>query len=234
MREIKVLSIIIPVYNEKNTIEKIINNLKKVKIHNLKKQIIIVDDNSTDGTVEILQKIKKQDKGILIIFKNKNEGKGAAIRDAIKFINGEVVVIQDADLEYNPQDLSKLIEPIINNKADVTYGSRFLSTHRVFLFWNYVANKILNFITNILYNTILTDMETCYKMMRTEILKSINLKSKRFDFEPEITAKILKKKYRIYEVPINYYGRTYEEGKKIKTIDGFIALFKIIWYRFFD
>ncbi len=232
--QIKTLSIIIPVYNEKNTIELIIDKIKKVKLNKIKKQIIVVDDCSKDGTREILKKTGKKDKSIKIIFKEKNEGKGSAIKTAIPYIKGEVAIIQDADLEYDPQDIPKLLQPIKDDEADVIFGSRFLGTHRAFLFWNYVANKILNFITNLLYNTILTDMETCYKMFKTEIIKEINIKSKGFDFEPEITAKILKKKYKIYEVPINYFGRSYEEGKKIRAKDGFIALFKIIWYRFFD
>lgn len=232
MSQIKTLTIIIPVYNEKNTIEQIINKLKKVKIFNIKKQIIIVDDCSTDGTRDILRKINENN--IEVVFKEKNEGKGAAIKTAIPYIKGEVTIIQDADLEYDPEDIPKLLKPIMEEEADVTYGSRFLGTHRAFLFWNYVANKILNFITNILFNTILTDMETCYKMFKTEIIKQINIKSKGFDFEPEITAKVLKRGYKIYEVPINYYGRSYEEGKKIRAKDGFIAFFKIIWYRFFD
>ncbi len=234
MKKVKILTIIIPVFNEKNTIKQIIDKVIKVKINKVKKQIIIVDDCSTDGTRDILKKIIKNKKNITVIFKEKNEGKGSAIKTAIPYIKGEVSVIQDADLEYDPQDLPKLLKPIIEEKADVTYGSRFLGTHRAFLFWNYIANKILNFITNLLFNTILTDMETCYKMFRTEVISKINLKSKGFDFEPEITAKILKNKYKIYEVPINYYGRSYEEGKKIRTKDGFIAFFKIIWYRFFD
>lgn len=232
--KIKTLSIVIPVYNEKNTIESIIEKVKKAKIGKLKKQIIVVDDCSTDGTREILKKIQKRDKNITVIYKEKNEGKGAAVRTAINYLKGEITVIQDADLEYDPNDFIKLLGPILDGRAEVTYGSRFLGIHRAFLFWNYVANKILNFFVNLLYNSFLTDMETCYKMMKTEILKSIKLKSKGFDFEPEITAKILKRKYKIYEVPINFFGRSYEEGKKIKAKDGFIALYKIFWYRFFD
>ncbi len=232
--QIKTLTIIIPVYNEKNTINLIIEKLKKVNLNRIKKQIIIVDDCSTDGTKEILKKIGKKDKSIKIIFKEKNEGKGAAIKTAISYIKGEVTIIQDADLEYDPQDIPKLLQPIKDDEAEITFGSRFFGARRAFLFWNYIANKILNFITNLFYNTILTDMETCYKMFKTEIIKKINIKAKGFDFEPEFTAKVLKKKYRIYEVPINYYGRSYEEGKKIKAKDGFIAVFKIIWYRFFD
>jgi len=232
--KIKTLSIVIPVYNEKNTIELIIEKVKNAKTGKIKKQIVIVDDCSTDGTREILKKIQKKDKNITVIYKEKNEGKGAAIRTAINYLKGEVTVIQDADLEYDPNDFIKLLKPIQDGIAEVTYGSRFLGVHRVFLFWHYVANKILNFFMNLLYNSILTDMETCYKMMKTEILKSIKLKSNGFDFEPEITAKILKRKYKIYEVPINFFGRSYEEGKKIKAKDGVIALFKIFWYRFFD
>lgn len=195
--KIKTLSIVIPVYNEKNTIELIIEKVKKAKIGKLKKQIIVVDDCSTDGTREILKKIQKRDKNITVIYKEKNEGKGAAVKAAINYLKGEITVIQDADLEYDPNDFIKLLGPILDGRAEVTYGSRFLGIHRAFLFWNYVANKILNFFVNLLYNSFLTDMETCYKMMKTEILKSIKLKSKGFDFEPEITAKILKRKYKI-------------------------------------
>ncbi|MCE5299341.1 MAG: glycosyltransferase family 2 protein [Spirochaetia bacterium] len=227
----KKLSIIMPVYNEQKTIKDAILQVKKAGLTGVVKQLIIVDDGSTDGTRDILKKIEKNDKNLEIIFKQKNGGKGSAIREGIKHIKGDYAVIQDADLEYDPEDYGVLLHPIMRGSADVVYGSRFLGQHRSFLFWNYLANKILTFTTNILYNTILTDMETCYKMFRADVLKSLDLHSNGFDIEPEITAKILKKRYKIYEVPINFYGRSYDEGKKIKAMDGFVALWALIKYR---
>jgi len=234
MKKIKVLSIIMPVYNEKNTIEKAIKEVKRVKLFSMKKQIIIIDDCSTDGTRDILRKIKKRDKSIIVVFKEKNQGKGSAVREGIKYATGDFIIIQDADLEYTPEDYSIMLMPVLKGYADVVYGSRFLGPHRSFLFWNYIANKFLNFFTNFIYNTTLTDMETCFKLFKSEIIKNIKLRSNGFEIEPEITSKVIKKNVRIYEVPIQYFGRGYEEGKKIKAIDGIKAFWTLLWYRFFD
>ncbi|MBP7793261.1 MAG: glycosyltransferase family 2 protein [Candidatus Goldbacteria bacterium] len=234
MKKYKRLSVIMPVYNEAGTIEKAIKEIEKEKIKSIKIQIIVVDDGSNDGTSDILKKIQKKNKKIKVIFKDKNQGKGSAIRDGLKYADGDYVIFQDADLEYSPEDYNIMLMPILKGYADVVYGSRFLGPHRSFLFWNFVANKFLNFLTNLLYNTTLTDMETCFKLFKSDIIKNIKLRSNSFTIEPEITSKVLKKKVRIYEVPIQYYGRGYEEGKKIKAIDGIKAFFTLLWYRFFD
>lgn len=234
MKKNKVLSIIMPVYNEARTIEKAINEVKRARLQFIKKQIIVVDDGSTDKTRDILKKIKNKDKSVTIIFKEKNQGKGSAVREGLKYAYGDYIIIQDADLEYTPEDYNLMLMPVLKGYADVVYGSRFLGPHRSFLFWHYVANKFLNFLTNFLYNTTLTDMETCFKLFKSEIIKNIKLRSNSFTIEPEITSKILKKNVRIYEVPIQYFGRGYEEGKKIKVIDGIKAFLTILWYRFFD
>jgi glycosyltransferase involved in cell wall biosynthesis len=229
----KTLSVIIPVYNEEKTIAEAVKAVSKSRLPGFKKQIIVVDDGSTDGTTAILKKIARSDKNIRVIFMEKNSGKGRSVREGIKYIKGDYAVIQDADLEYDPGDYAGLLAPITAGRADVVFGSRFMgNAHRSFLFWNYVANKILNMTVNILYNTLLTDMETCYKMFRAEVLLGLNLKSDGFEIEPEITAKILKKHCRIYEVPVNFYGRGYSEGKKIRAADGFRALWALIRYRF--
>lgn len=234
MKHLKTLSVIMPAYNEVKTIKEAVLKVKNTPLPGMKKQLVIVDDGSTDGTVQELKKLGKTDKSLLIIYSAKNSGKGAAIREGIKHISGDYAIIQDADLEYDPQDYIPLLEPMLRGNADVVYGSRFMGTHRSFLFWNWVANKTLTFLTNFMYNNTLTDMETCYKLFKTPILKGMRLRSKRFEIEPEITAKVLKKKYKIYEVPIHFYGRGYEEGKKIKAIDGFKALWALIKYRFID
>lgn len=223
------LSIIMPVFNERHTIKEIIEKVKSVDID---KQIIIVDDCSDDGTKEILKTLGDDD--IEVIYHNKNKGKGAAVRTGLSHAIGDIVIIQDADLEYDPRDYKVLIRPIIEGRGDVVYGSRFLGEHRVFLFWHYLGNKFLTYITNFLYNTMLSDMETCYKAFRTEVIKSIKIRSNGFNIEPEITAKVFKKKYRVYEVPITYSGRGYEEGKKITWRDGFVALYTLIKFRFVD
>jgi glycosyltransferase involved in cell wall biosynthesis len=223
------LSILIPVYNEKNTIKEIIAQVKKAWKN---KQIIIIDDGSTDGTRQILEKIK--DKEIKILYHSKNQGKGAALKTGVKHVTGDYVIIQDADLEYDPEDYQIMLRPIQRGKAEVVYGSRFLGEHRNLLFWNRLANHFLNFIANILYNTTLSDLETCYKVFKTDILKSIDWKAKKFDFEPEITAKILKKKIYIYEVPISYTGRDYSQGKKITAKDFLFAVWALIKFRFID
>jgi glycosyltransferase involved in cell wall biosynthesis len=225
------LSVIMPVYNEKNTIEKIIARVLAVPVE---KELVIVDDFSTDGTRDILKNYEGKP-GIKISYHPHNLGKGAGIRTGIQECSGDIVIIQDADLEYSPEEYPKLVEPIIRGAADVVYGSRFYGTHRVFMVWHYLGNKFLTAFTNVLYNTMLTDMETCYKVFRSEVLKNLDLKSNRFDIEPEITAKIFKNRnLRVYEMPITYDGRDYDEGKKITWLDGFPALWTLIKYRFTD
>jgi glycosyltransferase involved in cell wall biosynthesis len=221
------LSVIIPVYNEKECIENVIERVKKVLIE---KEIIVVDDGSTDGTRELLSKIG----GIILLLHERNRGKGAAVRTALKKASGNIVMIQDSDLEYPPEQYPEVIQPIVDGYADVVFGSRFLGLHRVFYFWHYLGNRFLTLLTNVLYDTILTDMETGVKAFKKEIFDKITIKSNGFDFEPEITAKILKRGYRLYEMPITYYGRGYEEGKKITWKDAFPAIWAIIKYRFTD
>ncbi len=227
------LSIIIPVFNEEKTIEKVVEEVEKVEI-GLEKEIIVVDDGSTDGTRQIIRRISKKFDNLKVVFHEENKGKGSCIRTGLRYVEGDLVVVQDADLEYDPRDYPILLKPIMEGKADAVFGSRFLGPHRVLLFWHLVGNVFLNLVTNILYNTTLTDMETGYKMFKTEVIKSIPLNSKGFDIEPEITAKLLKRGYRIWEVPISYNGRGYEEGKKIKWVDGVIAFFCLLRYRFTD
>ena len=228
------LSIIIPCYNEKDTIEiilkRIIQNLKNYKFLNY--EILIVDDCSKDGTIQILKKLGNDNK-IFIYFHDKNLGKGAAIQTALKNLTGDIVIIQDADLEYDPSDYDKLLTPFFEANADVVYGSRFLGGgkySRVHFFWHYLANKILTFICNLFTNLNLTDMETGYKVFKSSALKSISLKEQTFSFEPEVTIKLSKKKFKFFEVPITYNGRSYDEGKKIGLKDAFIALKTIILY----
>jgi glycosyltransferase involved in cell wall biosynthesis len=226
------VSVVIPVYNEIDTIEEILARVDKVAI---KKEIIVIDDLSIDGTRERLKKIAADKENVKVIYHNRNKGKGAALRTGFESVTGDIVIIQDADLEYDPNEYPKLLEPITDGRADVVYGSRFIGgPHRVLFFWHYVGNKLLTLISNALTNLNLTDMETCYKVFKSQILKDINLKSNRFGFEPEFTAKVSKMRLRIYEVPISYSGRTYSEGKKITWKDGIVALGLIFWYRFFD
>lgn len=228
------LSIIVPVCNEEKTISEVIERAKKTKI-NYAKEIIIVDDFSTDNTRNILNKIK--DKSVKILYHTKNMGKGAAIRTGLKNSTGEIILIQDADLEYNPDEYKKLLKPITENKAKVVYGSRVEAIRKNIKNMyklHYIGNLFLTLITNVLYGTKITDMETGYKVFRKEVIKSINLKANRFDFEPEITAKILRKGYKIYEVPISFVGRKFEEGKKITWVDGVKAAYYLIKYRFVD
>jgi len=232
------LSIIIPVYNEINTLESILDKVKEVDFLSLEKEIIMVDDASKDGTRELLKKIEEEDtqNRYKIYYHAKNMGKGAAIRTALSYATGDIIIIQDADLEYDPQDYVDLIKLIMDNKADVVYGSRLSGgkPSRSFKFMHLIGNKFLTLLTNILYDTTLTDMETCYKAFRSDVIKNITIKSNRFDFEPEITAKVLKRKYHLYEAPISYYGRDYQEGKKITWLDGFGAIAALVKYRFFD
>ncbi len=224
------LSVIMPVFNEETTIEKIIDQVLREPTD---KELIIVDDCSQDGTREILGKIKN-DK-IKIILHDTNQGKGAAIRTAISHISGDIAIVQDADLEYNPQEYSRLIKPILEDKADVVYGSRFRGAEqRVLFFWHYLANKMLTLVSNMLTNLNLSDMETCYKAFRSTIIKQMDIQSNRFGVEPELTAKIARLGCRVYEVPISYYGRDYSEGKKITWKDGFSAIWCIIKYNLFD
>ena len=225
------LSVIIPCYNEINTIEEVINKVKNTSIKS--KQIIIIDDFSNDGTREFLNSLK--DESIKVVSQNRNQGKGAAIAKGISLATGDILIIQDADLEYDPNEYEKLIKPILANKADVVFGSRFQGAepHRVVYFWHRVGNGFLTLLSNIMTDINLTDMETCYKAFRTEILKSINIREKRFGFEPEITAKLARKRCRIYEVGISYFGRTYEEGKKIGWKDGVRAIWCIVKYNLF-
>lgn len=225
------LSIIIPCYNEINTIGEVIKKVKETSIKS--KEIIIIDDFSSDGTREFLNSL--EDESIKVVLQNRNQGKGAAISKGINFATGEITIIQDADLEYDPNEYEKLINPILDNKADVVFGSRFQGAepHRVVYFWHRVGNGFLTLISNILTDINLTDMETCYKAFKTEILKSITIREKRFGFEPEITAKVARMKCRIYEVGISYFGRTYEEGKKIGWKDGVRAIWCIIRYNIF-
>ncbi|HEY47224.1 MAG: glycosyl transferase [Anaerolineae bacterium SM23_ 63] len=226
------LSVVIPVYNERGTIEEI---LARVLAEDLAKEIIIVDDGSVDGTRELLQELIPHHKNTHLILHEKNQGKGAAVRSGIEAAHGDLILIQDADLEYDPRDYPALLAPIEEGKADVVYGSRFLGgPHRVTMFWHMVANKLLTLITNVLYNSILTDMETGYKLFRSEMIKSIPLRARRFDFEPEITAKLLKRNARIFEVPISFNPREYSEGKKIGLKDAFQAVWALIKYRFVD
>ncbi|MBU1085757.1 MAG: glycosyltransferase family 2 protein [Candidatus Beckwithbacteria bacterium] len=224
------LSIIIPVYNEEKFVSEIIKRVKNVKLPKTIKQIIVVNDGSTDKTKTKLNQIK----GILLINLPSNQGKGAAIKAGLKKATGDYVLVQDADLEYDPQDIPSLLEPILTKKAQVVYGSRFLGPHKNMLFWHQMGNKFLSFMTNLLFNTTLSDMEVCYKLIPTKLLKSFNLKQNRFGFEPEVTAKILKSDTRIYEVPISYAGREFHEGKKITWKDGIKAFFLIIKYRLFN
>jgi glycosyltransferase involved in cell wall biosynthesis len=225
------LTVLIPIYNEENTIREI---LKRVYATQLADEIILVDDGSVDGTRAILQELDGKD-GVRVILHEHNQGKGAAVRTGIKAATGDILLIQDADLEYDPRDYPKLLQPIEEGLAEVVYGSRFLGApHRVAMFWHMLANKLLTLMTNILYDTILTDMETGYKVFKREVIADIPLHAKRFEFEPEFTAKILKRGVRIFEVPISFNPRDYDEGKKIGISDAFEAVWALLKYRFID
>jgi glycosyltransferase involved in cell wall biosynthesis len=237
------LSVVIPVYNERATIHEI---LKRVRAIPVNKQIIVVDDCSKDGTREILRDLQGRDTDVVVIFHEINQGKGAALRTGFRHATGQIVIVQDADLEYDPEQFPQLIQPIVDDLADVVYGSRFIGeTHRVLYFWHYLANKGLTLLSNMFTNLNLTDMEVCYKVFRREVIQGIVLKSDRFGFEPEVTAKVARYKFRaedgspprpcrIYEVPVSYHGRTYREGKKIGLKDGFQALYCILRFAFAD
>mgnify|MGYP003879806189 CR=1 FL=1 len=218
-----------PVYNEVATLPEILRRVEAIPVE---KEIIIVDDGSTDGSTEFLKSLPPD--RAKVILREKNMGKGAAIRAALPEVTGDIVVIQDADLEYDPRDLLKLLQPILDGKADVVYGSRFTGERKNMFFWHWVGNRFLTLITNILFDSTLSDMETCYKMIRVDILRDIELRSNRFEFEVEITAKILKRGHRIYEVPISYAGREFHEGKKITWKDGLAAVWYLLKYRFTD
>ncbi len=227
------LSVVMPVYNEKGTVLAIID---KVLALGMLKELIIVDDGSTDGTREILKKAALGPK-VKKFFHGKNRGKGAALKTGFKEATGGIVTVQDADLEYSPEEFKNLVEPIKSGVADVVYGSRLSGgkPQRVYMFWHKIGNGLITLIANILYNSTLTDIETCYKVFKRDVIKGIDIKSKGFSVEPEITAKILKKKdIRVYEIPISYYGRTYREGKKITWRHGFSAIATLFWYRFFN
>lgn len=233
------LSIIIPAYNEATTIHQILDKIKALELlGNLKKELVIVNDYSTDGTSEAVKAYMNVNTDLNIKFfeHEKNMGKGAALHTGIDKAKGDIVIIQDADLEYDPNEYNILLNPILNGHADVVYGSRFMGSnpHRILFFWHSIGNKFLTFLSNMMTNLNLTDMETCYKMFRADMLKSLTLKENRFGFEPEVTAKISRiPKVRIYEVGISYYGRTFEEGKKIGWKDGFRAIYCILKYRFY-
>ena len=222
------LSVVMPVYNERDTIEGMIARV--LAVPDLRIELIVVDDGSKDGTSDILRGL--EGRYPFKLFQKPNGGKGSALRLGFKEVTGDLVVIQDADTEYSPEEFPELIELIVQGRADVVYGSRFLGRHRVFLFTHYLGNLFLTFLTNVLYNTMLTDMETCYKAMRIEVLRSFTLDSDGFGIEPELTAKIFKRGYRVYEVPITYDGRGYDEGKKITWRDGVVALWVLVKYRF--
>ena len=224
------LSVVMPVFNERHTIDEIIGRVLAVP---MRIELIVVDDCSTDGTRDMLVALQRQH-NFRLLLQERNQGKGSALRRGFAAVTGDIVVVQDADLEYSPEEFPELTDFIVQGRADVVYGSRFLGRHRVFLFTHYLGNVALTFLTNILYNTMLTDMETCYKAMRREVLQGLDLQSNGFGIEPEMTAKIFKRGYRVYEVPITYDGRSYEEGKKIGWKDGVVALWVLLRYRFMD
>ncbi len=225
------LSVIMPCYNEATTLPAI---LKLVRAVDIPKEIIAVDDHSTDATYKVLCDEAAADPSLVVVRHPMNRGKGAAVRSGLARARGDIVVVQDADLEYDPQDYYELIKPLIDGRVNVVYGSRFLGRHTGMYFWNALGNKGLTFLTNFLFNCWISDMETCYKMMRTEIMRDLQLESSDFRIEPEITAKVLKRGHRIYEVPVSYLGRTYEEGKKMKPSQGFYAILALLRYRLRD
>ncbi len=225
------ITILVPVYNEVSTLETIVKKLEETDFCGLEKEIILIDDYSTDGTRDLYQKFPYK-----VLYHDYNQGKGAALRTGFKEATGDIIVIQDADLEYDPVDYAPLIKLILDGKADVCYGTRLAGgkPSRSFMFTHWLGNKFLSLTTNILYGSTLTDMETCYKAFRADFIKGIEIKSNRFDFEPEITAKVLKRGARLYELPVSYYGREFSEGKKITWVDGFHALWALVKFRFTD
>jgi glycosyltransferase involved in cell wall biosynthesis len=225
--ESPLLSVVMPVYNERDTIEEIVARVLAIP---MRVELVVVDDASTDGTRAQLEDMQKR-LGFTLLLQPRNQGKGAALRRGFAAVTGDIVAIQDADLEYSPEEFPSLAQLIIEGRADVVYGSRFLGRHRVFLFTHYLGNRVLTLVTNVLYNTMLSDMETCYKVMRREVLHGLDLRSNGFGIEPEITAKIFKRGYRVYEVPITYDGRGYDEGKKITWRDGLVALWVLVRHR---
>jgi glycosyltransferase involved in cell wall biosynthesis len=228
------LSIIVPVYNEKGTIHEILQRVRAVSLDGIEKEIIAIDDCSSDGTQEILS-LEAAATDVRVLHHSVNKGKGAAIQTGLQAATGDLIIVQDADLEYDPTDYGKLVAPILEGKATVVYGSRFAQGHHKKMFPSQrLANTVLTVLTNLLYGTALSDMETCYKVFPAQVIKPIRLRAQRFDFEPEITAKLLKRGHRILEVPISYAGREYHEGKKINWRDGVIAVYSLIYYRFFD
>jgi glycosyltransferase involved in cell wall biosynthesis len=224
------LSVVMPVFNERDTIEEIVRRVLAVP---MRTELVVVDDGSTDGTREQLAALQAE-LGFRLVLQDRNQGKGAALRRGFTEVTGDLVVIQDADLEYSPEEYPELVQLICEGRADVVYGSRFLGRHRVFMFSHYLGNRIVTLLTNVLYNTMLTDMETCYKVMRTEVVRGMDLESNGFGIEPEMTAKIFKRGYRVYEIPITYDGRGYDQGKKITWRDGVVALWVLLKYRFRD
>ncbi len=226
------LSIVIPVYNEKNTIEKILDLV--LAVEGIDKEIIMVDDGSTDGSVDILKKIEKEHSDVKVVIKGENRGKGHTLKVGFKETTGDYVIIQDADMEYDPQDYKKLIRALHEEEVDVIYGSRFSGSYEKMTTLHYFGNKLLTLVTNLFFGVMLTDMETCYKLIPGEFIRGVDIKSDRFDFEPEITAKILKAGLKIKEVPISYKGRAFSEGKKITWKDGFNAIYTLIKFRFFN
>ena len=225
------LSVIVPVYDERNTVVEIVRRMRAVDIP-LEREFVLVDDGSTDGTREVLRQLA--DSTVRVVYHEKNQGKGAAIRTGLEQVTGDLVLVQDADLEYDPEDWPKLLAPVLRGKAQVVYGSRFTGERRNMLFLHWIGNRFLSLVTNVLYNTTLSDMETCYKLFDRRVLAGITLRASRFDFEPEVTAKVLRRGIRIYEVPISYAGREFHEGKKITWRDGVVALWTLVKYRFVD
>ncbi|MGQ0805448.1 MAG: glycosyltransferase family 2 protein [Actinomycetota bacterium] len=222
---------IVPVFNERNTVVEVVRRMRAVELP-VDREIVLVDDGSDDGTQAVLPQLG--DSTVRVVMHPRNKGKGAAVRTALETVTGDLVIIQDADLEYDPEDWPKLLAPVLKGRAQVVYGSRFTGERRNMLFLHWLGNRFLSFVTNVLYNTTLSDMETCYKLFDRRVLDGIELHSDRFEFEPEITAKVLRQKIRIYEVPISYAGREPEEGKKITWRDGFSALWTLVKYRFVD
>jgi glycosyltransferase involved in cell wall biosynthesis len=233
---VKKLSILIPVYNESATISQVLDQVINADTLGLEKELVIVDDGSTDGTRDLLKNLDAGKYSANIIFHEKNMGKGAALRTAQHNASGDIIIVQDADLEYDPSEYAELLRPIVQGRADVVYGSRISGGRltRAFKFRHLLGNKFLSFLTNLLYDCTITDMETGYKVFKAEYFKRVRIRSNRFDFEPEITAKILKQNVRLYELPISYFGRDYSEGKKITWRDGVVAIWALLWFRFFD